>query len=154
MTNLLASIIVTLVTNVTTTDNAVYQQIPNPCPDAVAFGLGVSCAVHHGFSNGAKLKEATERVENQKVFRVTSSKIKFNGSTRIHELSREYLMDINTTFKLHSEWIETGKSVSTNLVLSASATNRVELQNNPWITMTNLDAVQFAPPSTNTFKFK
>lgn len=45
ITNLVASIVVTVVTNVT--ERLPTHSEPAPCPDAGAFGAGISCGVYH-----------------------------------------------------------------------------------------------------------
>lgn len=110
MTNLLAAIIVSLSTNITTVDNAVYEQIPVPCPDAknftLAFGATVSCAVHHGYTRGAKVQEATEKTDTITVTEITHAEFLWNGEKKTVRLSERIVSQTNQKYALKNEWIK------------------------------------------------
>lgn len=64
MTNLIYSIMTLLVTNVSTADNATYEQLFEPCPEG-----RIGCLVIHGQHNGRKLTEATQQTTTYSVVR-------------------------------------------------------------------------------------
>lgn len=146
MTNLIASIIVTLVTNTTSTDNAIYAQIPNPCTHmgSIILGRGITCALDHGFTQGDKIAEATEKIEVQKVYKVTSSMLTFNGTAHVHELERSLQMSIRCVLHRKSEWSEVYRDVSSN---------RSPFENQTWAYVTNYPMVLLVPKiATNSLR--
>lgn len=108
MTNLLASIIISLSTNVSTVDNSVYEQIPVPCPDAknftLSFGSGVACAAIHGYTQGAKIKEPTEKTETVTVKEITHAEFLWNGEKKTVVLGERIVSSTQTKYALKSEW--------------------------------------------------
>lgn len=104
ITNILASIVITLVTNVTTTDNAVYEQTPNPCPDRKSFGPGVSCLVFHGYSNGAKIKDATEKTETTTIKEVSTIEFVWNGEKKSVPNGERVISTKSETFRKVEAW--------------------------------------------------
>jgi hypothetical protein len=68
MTNLLFSIVTVLVTNVTEATNERYEQYPGPCPEG-----RIGCGVMHGWVQGPKIAEATERTVTTTYRRVTNA---------------------------------------------------------------------------------
>lgn len=109
MTNLLAAIIVSLSTNITTVDNAVYEQIPVPCPDAknnFTLGYGVTCAAIHGYTRGAKLGNATEKTDTITVTEITHAEFLWNGEKKTVRLSERIVSQTNQKYALKNEWIK------------------------------------------------
>lgn len=117
ITNLVASIVVSLVTNTVTTDDAIYEQIPNPCPDKLT-----GCLVWHGYSNGQKIKDAENRIETSTIDEVTSLDISIDGKPHRIEQGRKYLFTDRKSFKLSRKWEEVGSKRETNsLILMSSS---------------------------------
>lgn len=109
MTNLLAAIIVSLSTNVTTVDNAVYEQIPKPCPDSkIVLGqlASFSCNVFHGYTRGAKLRDATEKTDTITVTEITHAEFLWNGEKKTVRLSERIVSQTNQKYSLKNEWIK------------------------------------------------
>jgi len=96
MTNLIASIVLTLVTNVSTVDNAEYEKIQNPCPDRMP-----GCCVLHGFSNGAKIRDATHKTETTTVSEIRTAVVEGKSV----ELSRRTISQSSKHFALKTEWV-------------------------------------------------
>ena len=100
MTNILAKIIVMLVTNTVTTDNAVFEQIPNGPPE----GSNPFHAVYYGTRNGRKLTDATEKTETQSVYEAHLLQWEYRGQTFTQEMMREFKWKTEQRFKLASKW--------------------------------------------------
>lgn len=113
MTNILAKLILTLVTNTVTTDNARYEQIPISCPTPELFQGGI-CAVMHGFTNGRKLGDATEKIERSTVEKVEDLVFTYGGREFKTEVSRSYAFTIERKIVLQQSWVESPQTLSTN----------------------------------------
>lgn len=145
MTNLiaiLASVVTSLSTNVTTTDNSVYERVPIPCtcppkPPGQMFTLEYHS---HGYHNGALITAATEKTETEIVARqwwevipkhfvnatdgITNCFVDIEESRKLvkeRELSR-----ISRTYKLDQNWR-----------LSDTRTNEPPLVNRGGVYITN-----------------
>lgn len=99
ITNLLASLVVTLVTNITTSDNAVYEQIQNPCPDKM-----VGCCVFHGYRNGPLIKPATEKTEIAVVKEITSAEFNWGAEKKTFPLSEKIISTTATVYRKIEDW--------------------------------------------------
>lgn len=99
ITNLLATIVVTLVTNApVVTDNAEYEMRAAPCPEH-----RIGCLVNH-WERGPMTKPATEKTETITVDEVRKLTTQFEGVKIEKELSKKEVRRYAKTYKLNQEW--------------------------------------------------
>jgi len=118
ITNLLASVIVTLVTNVATTDNAQYEQRYVACPDN-----WIGCSVLHT-ERGAVVKSATEKTETTTITEKTEFEVDVGKGKQRLAVSERVVCEQAKVYRLKQEW-ELARTYDPNdiIVLNSYGTN-------------------------------
>lgn len=152
ITNFLASIITSLVTNVTTMDNAVYEWsfIPTgpPSPQAVGTIGNPPPAVftQHAIyyeplkERGRLVTPATEKTEITTIKEVRHGEFDWFGEKKILPISEKFISATSVTYRKNEEWkqIKDGSDVTLEL-RNGLATNAVFFTNSSlFATSTNL----------------
>lgn len=108
MTNiiaLLASVVTSLTTNITTTDNAVYEQLLNPCTCPNRSGPSITAEYHHhGYHNGSLITPATEKTETEIVTERRVATFSFEGQSIEKELAAKEISRVARIYKLDQQW--------------------------------------------------
>lgn len=129
MTNLIYSVVTLLVTNVSTADNATYEQIFEPCPEG-----RIGCLVMHGQHNGRKLTEATERTTTYSVVREERLYARFcEACEQMQAKTVTPLTNWSVVSRLDSKWVP----MATNGPVAQSIFNTNQFQSLGILCLTN-----------------
>lgn len=122
ITNLIATVVITLVTNVSTTDNAVYEWnlIPtgpsaSPLTGTVQnppSGITSTHAIHYEprKERGRLITPATQKTETTTVKEITTLEFIWNGEKRVLPGGERIVSQIAVTYKREEKWTATGSS--------------------------------------------
>lgn len=120
LTNIIASVLITLSTNVVETDNAAREKIDNPCTCPPATGEARFYAIYHdhGYRDGNVITPATEKYSTATVIEKRTLEFEVDGKKLQQLLSERTVSSETRTFKL--AWMDAG--VKTNEIASYTLT--------------------------------
>lgn len=108
LTNLIASIVVTLVTNTVTTDNAVHA--PDYSFGGNVYTLEAKPAIYYSpnYTSTKVIAPATEKTDTTTVTEIRRLQFELEGKAYVIEIGQRVVSETQKTFKLKQEWKEQG----------------------------------------------